>query len=332
MAIGTSANVAAFDAQFQTGMMEAIASNIEVFNQTGGAIRLIDERLGGSYSRRAVRRRISSSIVRRDPNAVTAATDLAATTTSDIGVKLKRTFGPVANTHDAWNEMLADAGGSIEALALDYGRVAGEEMLKDQIDTSLRALQAALANQADNLFTVPTNGTTNTSGLIDALAKFGDASNQIVAWVGHSKAYYDLVKEQAVTTNIDGVSNFAVATATPVTLNRPFIVVDSDSLKVTTGTGTAAVTDYYTLGLTLDACRIINSRQMSVVYDDITGLLNLVKRVQAEYDYNVELRGFAWDVANGGANPTNAAVATGSNWDKTGTDKKHLPGVILKAR
>ena len=332
MATGLIANVEAFDAQFQTGVMEQIAQNIQVFDQSNGTIRLIDERLGGDYSKRAVRRRISSAISRRDPTSTSAATDLPATTTSDVGVKLKRTFGPVANSRDAWNEMIADSGGSIEALALDYGRVAGEEMMKDQVDSSLRALQAGLVGEADNLFTVTSNGTLNTSGLIDGLAKFGDAANGIVAWVGHSKSYYDLVKEQAVTTNIDGVSNFAVATATPVTMNRPFIVVDSDALKITTGTGTAAVTDYYTLGLTVDACRIINSRSFDMVMDDITGLDNLVTRLQAEYDYNIELKGLAWDTTNGGANPTDAAVATETNWDKTGTDAKHLPGVMVKSR
>ena len=27
------------------------------------------------------------------------------------------------------------------------------------------------------------------------------------------------------------------------------------------------------------------------------------------------LRGYAWDVANGGQSPTDAAIATGTNWD-----------------
>lgn len=332
MAIGKLADVASFDATFQTGMMETIAQNIRVFDQSRGTIRLIDERLGGSYSKRAVRRRLTSPISRRDPTSVSAATDIAATTTADVGVKLKRTFGPVANTRDAWNEMIADAGGSIEALALDYGRVAGEEMLKDQIDSALRALQASLANQADNLFTVASSGTMKTEALIDGLAKFGDAANGIVCWVMHSKAYYNLVKDQAVTTNIDGVSNFAVATATPVTMNRPVVVVDSEALVIASGTGSSATTDYYSLGLTLDACLIKNSRNMDVIFDNVTGLANLVTRVQAEYDYNIELKGFAWDITNGGANPTNAAVATGSNWDKTGTSHKHLPGIVIKSK
>ena len=333
MAIGlTGADVESFQENFYTGMMEAIAQNINMFEQSNGAIRLIDQRLKGDYSRRVVRRRIASPISRRDPTDTGAATDIAAGATADIGVKLKRTFGPVANTLDAWNEMLADAGGSIEALALDYGRVAGEEQRADQVNSSLRALQAALDNQADNKHTIAASGAMDTGGLIDGLAKFGDAASRVVAWVGHSTPFFSLVKDQTITLKTSGISDFALASATPLTLNRPFIVTDSDSLKITTGTGTAAVTNYYTLGLTADACRIINSRAMDLAMDDVTGLNNLVRRLQAEFDYNIELKGFAWDETNGGANPTDAAVATGSNWDKTGTDKKHLPGVIIQSR
>lgn len=41
------------------------------------------------------------------------------------------------------------------------------------------------------------------------------------------------------------------------------------------------------------------------------------------------MKGFAWDVANGGANPTDNALATGSNWDMTATSFKDLAGVSL---
>src|SRR5262245_50036231 len=45
----------------------------------------------------------------------------------------------------------------------------------------------------------------------------------------HSKPYYDLVQSQ-INANITGISNFAIAQATPVTLNRPVIITDSSSL------------------------------------------------------------------------------------------------------
>lgn len=330
MAIGLISDVDAFDANFQTGMMEGIASNVNVFSQSNGSIRLLDERLGGDYSRRSIRRRLANSITRRDPASTAAVTDKAITATSDVGVKLKNRFGPFANTRDSFNEMLADAGGSIDALAMDLGRVAAEEMLDEQIDTALLALVAAHTGQAaiTNDITAATTKTVTTAALIDTLATLGAAANQVVAWVMHSSAYYALVKEQ-ISANIDGVSNFNVATASPVTMNRPVIITDSASLIVADAGG-AGVDGYATLGLRADACRIINSRDMDMLVETRGGGENLITRIQAEYDYNVELSGFAWDVANGGANPSTATLGTATNWDKVGTDAKyHLGGAAL---
>ena len=313
---GIITDVASFDATFQTGVMEQIARNISVFEQSGGAIRLIDQRLGGDYSSRAVRRRIANAITKRDPLLTTAVVDLIATSTSDVGVKLKRKFGPVANTRDSFNEMISDAGGSIDALALDYGRVAGEEMMADQIDTALRAL----ATVYGALNVTAAGGPLTTAAMINGLASYGDASGQIITWVMHSAAYYALVTDQAVTTNIDGVSNFNVATGTPVTLNRPVVVVDSPALE---NGGT-----YTTLGLTADACRILNSRSMDMAIDTVTGNENLITRIQMEYDYNVEVRGAAWQTA-AGANPDDATLATAASWAQTGSDLKHLGGFAI---
>ena len=52
-------------------------------------------------------------------------------------------------------------------------------------------------------------------------------------------------------------------------------------------------------------------------------------RYQGEYAYNMKVKGFTWDVTNGGANPTAAAVATATNWDKTVADDKNIGGVQL---
>ena len=41
------------------------------------------------------------------------------------------------------------------------------------------------------------------------------------------------------------------------------------------------------------------------------------------------LKGFAWDTANGGKSPTDAEIATGSNWDKVATSWKHTAGVMV---
>jgi len=199
------------------------------------------------------------------------------------------------------------------------------------LNSSLLAARAALVNVSSGamMYTVPSNGTITTTSLVDALSKMGDRADRIVAWVMHSKPYFDLVKEQ-ITEKITGVANFNVQTGTPVTVNRPVIVTDSDSLKVTSGS--PAVTDYYTLGLTANGALCEVTETGDIVIDDVTGKEVLMTRLQGEFAYNIGVKGFKYDVANGGAIPNATAVGTGSNWDKCVTDNKQLAGVVLKTR
>jgi hypothetical protein len=66
------------------------------------------------------------------------------------------------------------------------------------------------------------------------------------------------------------------------------------------------------------------------VMDLVSGLEQISYRLQGEYAYNLGLKGYTWDIANGGANPSAAALATGTNWDQVATDDKDTAGVILK--
>jgi hypothetical protein len=50
---------------------------------------------------------------------------------------------------------------------------------------------------------------------------------------------------------------------------------------------------------------------------------------QADYTFGVKLKGYAWDVANGGASPTDAELFTGTNWDKAVAENKHTLGTLL---
>jgi hypothetical protein len=147
----------------------------------------------------------------------------------------------------------------------------------------------------------------------------------------HSKPYYDLVQAQ-ITANITGVSNFNVASATPITLNRPVLVTDSPSLIVTSGTSNTPITDYITLGLAPGAVTVEDSEEEYVARFIETGKENLIVRVQGEFAYNLKQKGFKWDVGNGGANPASAAVGTTTNWDKVMASVKDLGGVIIQSR
>lgn len=328
MAAGKGSDFKIHDEFFQTRFNETLAQNGNAFNAASrGAIRLSTASKPGNYSYETFFKNLGSSMVdRRDVTSVGSQEDTPLTADEQVFVKLNRKMVPIANTRDSFRKVF----GSFSSTT--FSGIVAEQMAEavqlEMLNTSLGACAAALRqNNVNSLFTQPSNGTLATSTLVDGLALLGDRADRIVCWVMHSKAYYNLVKEQ-VSSNITGISNFNVANATPVTLNRPVVVTDSSALKI--NPVSPDVNNYITLGLTQGALDIINSESQEVVVQDVTGLENLVVRIQGEYAYSLGVKGFKYDIGSGGANPSNTAVFTGTNWDTIYSDVKNRAGVAIQ--
>lgn len=329
MAIGKASDMKVYDPRIQGGFIETLVQNTNVFNEASrGAIRLSNNFQSGDYNYEALFSNISNLISRRDNTSVSAATDLALSQAEEAAVKLNWKLGPVANTLDSFRKARGGTFNEDEFMFV-VGQMAAKAAMVKQTNDAALAARAALNAQSDNKHTVASSGTMETSDLVDGLSKFGDAADRVEIWLMHSKVYFDLVKSQ-IAANIDGVSNFNVAQGSPVTLNRPVLITDSDSLKV--ASGSPLVTDYYTLGLTADAVNVETSEGEIIHGEIVTGLENLAYRIQGEGAYTLGVKGFTWDVANGGANPNSTALGTGSNWDKVLSDKRDLAGVIIQSR
>lgn len=315
------------DPFFQTGYSEVMAQAVDKFNAgSNGTILLRSNRKPGDFDYAAFFQNAGGLVSRQDQTSVATATAKKLVQAEIASVKLNRKVGPVEWTLSA----LRKPGLSLDAIRLAAGQQAAKDVQAEMLNTALLAARAALNSQTDNKFTVPSDGTVSTSALVSALAKFGDAASRIDAWVMHSKVAFDLLQYQiAPTNNGDVVANTAIVAASPLTLNRPIIVTDSEALAVTTGTGT----DYFTLGLTGSALVIEETEdEVMALEGPLTGYEQLIFRLQGEYAYNLGVKGFTWDVANGGKNPEDAAVGTGTNWDKIYTSYKDLAGVIIQSR
>jgi len=322
------------------GMVETLVQNTQAFNGASrNAIRLVSNRTRGDYAQESFWGLISSLVSRRDPNSTSAATALAVPKAEMISIKINRKVGPVDQTLDSFRKL--GQGGTQadpEALSFLLGTQIAKAMQVDQLDAALRSTTAALANQSAVLRDISAGGspaagrTITTNDLVDALAKKGDAASRVVCWVMHSKPFFDLVKNQ-ITANIDGVSNFVVANASPITLNRPVIVTDSAGLTYTeTGTSPNR-TGYYTLGLDENGVVVEDTEEDLFHSEIISGLENLVVRLQGEYAYNMTVKGFKYNLTTSpmSINPTDAQLSTGSNWTKVVTSNKDLAGVILQS-
>jgi len=324
-AIGKASDFQIYSAEFQTGIVESIAQWLTVFNESSrGAIRLVPRALKGHYSRAAFFKDLSGLVTRRDITVTTAVTPLAMTQDEVISVKLNRKIGPVAQTLDAMKKAGLTEGDASRV----FGQLAGMHKMRDMLNTGLLAGEAAIQNVAANNLdiTALATKTASTAQMQNTLAKMGDASQNVVCWIMHSKPNNDVL-QGLITDKVSGLSDIVtIQGAVPALLGRPAIVTDSPAL--TDGNGSAADT-YNTLGLVRDAIVVEESEDESYFTDIIASSENLYRIFQAEYAYNVTIKGFKWDIGNGGVNPADAALVTGSNWDKVASDDKNIAGVRL---
>jgi hypothetical protein len=326
MAIATIQDFQIYDEQFYGGMDETNQQNYDVFNaRSAGAIRLVTQMRKGQYEQESFFKAIGSTLVsRRDPTSTADATALKLVQGELVGVKINRKIGPVDVTNDAFRKIQLPS----DQFSLVLGRQTGPEVQVDYANTAITAIAAALRGQA-SLVTDKVTGdgakTLRHTYLANALAKFGDKASMIVAWVMHSKVYYDLLA-QAILDNVFNVAGVAVANGTNLSLGRPVIITDSASLYEASASSN---TSYITLGLTADAVVIEESEEREIASRLITGKENLYQEIQGEHAFNLRVKGFAWDRTNGQANPTNAAIGTSTNWDFQMADVKSAGGVLL---
>jgi hypothetical protein len=303
---------------------ELLAQFGDVFNgASNGAIKLSTKTAKGNYAYESFFANLGATLAsRRDNTSVSAQTDTALTQGEHVMVKLSRKINTVATTRDAWLK----AFGSISQA--EFSDVLGEQvaniMQLEMVNTVLLACRAALKQQSTSYVTDASLGSMTTNMLVSMLEAMGDRANRIVCWVMHSSAYYDLVRNQ-IGANITNISDFNIATASPVTLNRPVIITDSSALV--TQINSPDLNNYFTLGLTAGAIEVENSEEQYITFQEITGLENLIIRMQGEYAYTVGLKGFKYDVTSGGANPDATAVALGTNWDTHYTSVKDRAGI-----
>jgi hypothetical protein len=315
-----------------SGITETLVQNSAVFNAASlNAIRMVPVRRLGDFHHSSFFKNVSSIINRRGVAGSPENPDVASNPVpidERISVKLNRRIGPIDQTLDSFKKIGMSA--DLEVLSFAIGEQIAKAIEIEKADRGLSVVSAAIQNVAAlNIDRGPANspqGTLTTDDLVDALALFGDAASRIVIWVMHSKPFYDLVKDQ-IGLNIDGISNFNVASATPVTLNRPVLVTDSAALI--SQEASPEVNQYTTLGLTTDAVILEDSEEPTNFSEIISGKDNLVVRLQGEFAYNLGLRGFTFDKANGGVNPDDATLSTGSNWDTVMDSNKDLSGVAL---
>jgi hypothetical protein len=189
------------------GLVETLVQNTDAFNAaSGNTIRLVTARRRGDFAQESFIKNVNNLI-----NPVPM--------DEFVSVKVNRRIGPIDQTLDSFRKLGEDT--DLEILSRKIGVQIAKGIQVDQLEAGLTSLVAAISAQGALTVAPSPQATLGTNVLVDGLAAFGDAGSRIKLWVMHSKAYYDLVKDQ-IALNIDGISNFNVANAAPVTLKLSF--------------------------------------------------------------------------------------------------------------
>lgn len=328
MAITTAADWKIYDDQFRAAYAEKLAQKINVLAERGnGAIIIEDANVPGNYIKRSFFKMPSALMSRRVTTGTGSTSDATPTTVSqgeNVEVRLSR-----KSIVDVTLDSLRKTGITPDTFSMYLGEMYAESRAQKMLNDALLAAKAA-ANKTATLHdqSALTVKTLKRSVLAAGMKKLGDHREDIVAWVMHSKPYGDLVDEANLATAgaesiITGVALYG---ATPPSLGRPIFVSDSSAIY-----SDETADKYFTLGLTAGAISLRVDGQLSTpVVEIITGKENLILRMQAEADWFVGVKGYAWDTQNGGANPDDTALGTATNWDLAATSYKHTSGVLIK--
>lgn len=318
-------DLAVYSEYAYSSFSEVLQQQVNLFNQaSGGTIQLQAAAHQGDFSDVAFFAKIAGGTVRRR-NAYGTGTVSEKTLAHLVDTMVKVAAGTPPIRIDPGQFRWIQQNPQVAGVAL--GQQLAVDTLADMLNTGLGATVAALSGVAAVVTDV--TGVTAPGDKMSfinqaaASAKFGDASNRVQAWVMHSKPMHDLYANAL--TNAERLFVYGTVNVLRDPFGRLLIMSDSPNLVVT---GSPNV--YNTLGLVPGALMLDQNNDFDANEETKNGGENIIRTYQAEWSYEMGIMGFAWDKANGGKSPNDAAILTGTNWDRYATSEKDLAGVLLK--
>ena len=314
-------NMQVFNEYFMPVIIETFGQQVEKFNAaSNGAIVLTNANFDGDFNQSSFYSTLAAAqrrVNRNQANANVSSTTLQQV--KDSSVKVAGGFGPVVYEPSQMTWLNKPTAEGIELASRSFAAI----LLKDQLNTAIAALVAAIGNNSSAYVDVSATLGATYAGVNKAHAKFGDSSNQIVANIMNGAAYHNFIGQNL--TNANNLFSSDGVTVVDI-LGRAVVVTDAPALYAS---GTPNKTKI--LGLTPQAAVVSDGGDMIVNIDTTNGKERIETTFQADYTFGVGLKGYTWDEANGGKSPSDAALATGSNWDMNAGDVKYTAGVMLIA-
>lgn len=328
MPIGQKSDFTIYDEQVYAGMIDVLQQETEAFNaQSNNAIRLVSADRKGDFYKESFFDEVQNAIRRRPNNDVTDSDPDKLTSTEQVDVKLNR-YWHLENTLNSLRKIASDE----EEFSFLVGQAIGKAKAADYLNTALLALVTCVTKSTDTYIdqTGQTGGDENLqyTDLPTIMQKFGDKAGNLIAWVMHSKPFFDLVGD-SLNYDSDRVAGAFIFEGNAGTAGKPVIVTDSPDLIDPTGGGTSpSVASYYTFALTSGAAVIEESEEEELLDEVVGGKKNLIKRLQGEHAYNLGVKGYSYTSAT--ENPDDATLGTAGNWTNVKNDVKLTAGVCIE--
>jgi len=313
-------NMEVYSEEIQSSVLEALPQMIEVFGQaSNGGIQMSMDGFEGDFIKNAIYSNFASSKYRVDRYATNATKASTALSQQEaVGVKVagafKMNYEPAQMT---W--LLKNPAEGIEVIS----RGVTEGIFQDMVNTGVLSGVTAISNNSGvtNDITSGTNAVVTQVALNETYAKFGDMSQNIVCNVMNGAVYHQLIAE--------GLAN----TATLFTAGNVRVIDIQGKVSVVTDAPalTNSTTDYKVLGLVNGGIMVNNGGDVVTTVGEDLSKNRAETIVHTDYSFGANVKGYAWDTANGGKSPDDTDIATGTNWDKHASDNKLTAGVCLVA-
>ncbi len=310
-----------YNTEIQTNTIELLDQMTAKFNAaSNGTILLTSTRNEGNYSKEAFWNQLATAQRRVNRFGANAAAPVTNMSQGElVSVKVAGGFGPVLLEPSQLTWLQRNPGEAITAISTAFA----DALLADQLNTSVLAAVAAIENQASLTNDVSASAGLTQGALNNTHALFGDMSPMLQAQVMTGAAYHRLIGEALD----NGARLFSSENVTVVDiLGKPIIVSDIPAL---TEAGTPNKSKV--LSLVPGAIEVSDNSDLITNMETNNGNQRIETTWQADYTFQIGLKGYAWDVTNGGASPDDAAIGTGTNWDKAVAFGKHTAGVLTVA-
>jgi len=223
---------------------------------------------------------------------------------------------------------------------MSYAAQVGQNMAEHKLQRSFtRAISTALgtiekqSTTYNDISALSSGYAMSVAELEDTKDLMGDHAGGLVVALMHSKMYKEIKKEVGGFSAPSTITNIAqgilMSDILSDILGMMILVTDNSALKIAADSVTV-YDRYKTLLLFPNAVTITEDETIPMKTWEDDAYDNALIRSLTEYNQTVVARGFSY--TGGTMNPTNAQLATTSNWTAAAASVKGYPGVKLQTR